>query len=141
MQGVKKYKIGFTSVIGDMFHAGHIAMIQECKNWCEKLIVCVVASTDGRKAEPVQSLFERYMQVYHTKGVDAAFPVADEKDLELAIRMIGPEVRFVGEDYVGKDFTGKAFCESEGVDIIYNRRKHGLSSTEIKDRILRAASK
>lgn len=132
-------KIGFTSVVGDLFHAGHIEMIQECRHHCDYLIVAVMAGTDDRqgKNKPVQSLFERCWQVRNTKGVDEIVACGSEDDLLLALKVLRPwiEVRFVGDDYRGRDFTGKAYCEQSGIELRYTRRDHGLSSSELRDRI------
>ena len=38
--------VGFTSVVGDLFHAGHMEMIQECRQHCDYLIVAVMAGTE-----------------------------------------------------------------------------------------------
>lgn len=131
--------IGFTSVVGDLFHAGHVAMIQECRLHCDYLIVGVMAGTQDRvgKNVPVQSLFERFYQLEQCKGVDRVIALGSEADLDLALRMLSPkiDVRFVGEDYIGKDFTGKETCEQYGIRIMYTHRRHGLSSTELRGRI------
>lgn len=131
--------IGFTSVVGDLFHTGHVAMIQECRQYCDYLIVCVMADTHDRafKAEPVQSLFERMYEVYNCKGVDEVYACSSEDDLLLAMQVLRPkiDIRFVGKDYVGRDFTGKAYCEQTGIKIMYNNREHGLSTTELRKRI------
>ena len=42
---------------------------------------------------------------------------------------------------MNKDFTGKSTCESLGIKIIYNSRKHGLSSTELRKRAEKLHSK
>lgn len=134
----RKPVVGFTSVVGDLFHAGHVAMIQECRQHCDYLIVGVMAGIDNRpgKNEPVQSLFERFYQVQNCAGVDRVIALGSEADLDLAIRMLTEiDVRFVGEDYVGRDFTGKATCEEYGIRIIHTRRRHGLSTTELRERI------
>lgn len=139
MEGRKKGVVGFTSVVGDLFHAGHMAMIAECKEHCDYLIVGVMAGTDDRqgKNKPVQSLFERFWQVRNTKGVDEAVAIGSEDDLELALKILRPmiDVRFVGDDYRGRDFTGKDYCEKSGIRIMYNRRDHNLSSSELRIRI------
>lgn len=129
--------VGFTSVVGDLFHAGHVAMIRECHKSCDRLVVCVMANTNDRKDknQPTQSLFERFLQVSMCKGVDECYACGDESDLLLAIKTIMPNVRFVGDDYNGKDFTGKSFCEQAGIKIVYNSRAHGLSTSELKKRI------
>lgn len=132
--------VGFTSVVGDLFHAGHVAMIEECREHCDYLIVGVMAGTEDRlwKNKPVQSLFERFYQVARCKGVDEVIAIGSEEDLELALRVMSPriDVRFVGEDYRGRDFTGKGYCEKAGIEIRYNSRAHGLSSTELRGRIV-----
>lgn len=130
--------IGFTSVVGDMLHAGHCLMLNECKMYCDYLYVGIIAdpTTDRpEKNKPVQSLFERYTQLSSHRAVDEVIPLSGESDLELALKSLPIDVRFVGEDYLGKDFTGKKYCEENGIKIIYNNRKHGLSSTELRERI------
>lgn len=130
--------VGFTSVVGDLFHAGHVAMIQECKKKCDVLIVGVMAGTEDRegKNKPCQSLFERFYEVENCKGVDRVVAIGDEKDLELCIRTLSPvlDIRFVGTDYIGRDFTAKSACEELGIKIDYTQRSHGLSTTELRRR-------
>ena len=130
--------IGFTSVVGDFMHAGHALMLDECKRYCDYLYVGLIDDpTKDRpeKNKPVQSLFERYVQLVMHRSVDEVVPLEGEADLDLAIRSLPIDVRFVGEDYLGKDFTGKKTCEELGIRIIYNKRKHGLSSSELRKRV------
>ena len=132
-------KVGFTSVVGDLFHAGHVAMIQECKQHCDYLIVGVMCGVHDRqgKNEPIQSVFERMYQVKHCEGVDDTIALGSERDLDLCIKTLAPsiDVRFVGSDYIGRDFTAKHTCEELGIPIMYTSREHGLSSTELRKRI------
>lgn len=130
--------IGFTSVVGDLLHAGHALMLDECKRYCDYLYVGLMVDPCKDRAwknKPVQSVFERYTQVKSHRAVDEVIPLESEADLDLAIKALPIDVRFVGEDYIGKDFTGKKTCEELGIEIIYNRRKHGLSSTELRERV------
>ena len=130
--------IGFTSVVGDFLHAGHALMLDECKRHCDYLYVGLIDDpTKDRpeKNKPVQSLFERYAQIVSHRAVDEVVPLDGEWDLELAIKSLPIDVRFVGEDYKGTEFTGKGICENLGIKIIYNKRNHGLSSTELRKRI------
>lgn len=134
----RKPVVGFTSVVGDLFHTGHVAMIQECRQHCDYLIVGVMAGIDNRpgKNEPVQSLFERFYQVQNCKGVDRVIALGSEADLDLALRTLTEiDIRFVGDDYYGRDFTGKETCERIGIPVYYTHRKHGLSTTELRKRI------
>lgn len=132
--------IGFTSVVGDFLHAGHALMLDECKRYCDYLYVGLIDDpTKDRpeKNKPVQSLFERYVQLVSHRAVDEVVPLDGEKDLELAIKSLPINVRFVGDDYIGKEFTAKGICEKLGIKIIYNKRAHGLSSSELRERVNR----
>lgn len=131
-------KIGFTSVVGDLMHAGHALMLDECKMHCDYLYVGIIDDpTKDRpwKNKPIQSLFERYAQLVAHRAVDEVVPLDGEADLDLALRSLPIDIRFVGDDYRGKDFTGKDTCAELGIEIYYNRRAHGLSSTELRERV------
>lgn len=135
---MKSKVIGFTSVVGDLLHVGHIAMINECKKYCDYLYVGVIANPNldrPEKNKPIESLFERYFRIKNHKGVDEVVPLTGEADLELAISVLPIDIRFVGSDYINKDFTGKKMCEQKGIKIFYNDRSHGLSSTNLRERV------
>lgn len=130
--------IGFTSVVGDLLHAGHVLMLDECKRYCDYLYVGIIAdpTTDRpEKNKPIQSLFERYTQLVAHRAVDEVVPLGGEADLELAIRSLPIDIRFVGDDYRNRDFTAKRTCQELGIEIFYNSRAHGLSSTELRRRV------
>ena len=134
---MEKRIIGFTSVVGDFLHAGHALMLDECKRHCDYLYVGLITDPTRDRPEknkPVQSVFERYVQIASHRAVDEVVPLESEADLDLAIRSLPIDIRFVGEDYIGKEFTGKTTCEQMGIRIFYNSRKHGLSSTELRER-------
>ena len=131
----KKRVLGFTSVVGDFLHAGHALMLDECKQHCTYLYVGLIADPTidrPNKNKPVQSLFERYEQLCSNRNVDEVIPLSGEADLELALKSLPIDIRFVGEDYINTDFTGKKICEERGIKLFYNNRKHGLSSTELR---------
>ena len=140
-------KIGFTCSTFDLFHAGHVAMLEECKQNCDYLIVGLQTdpSIDRQeKNKPVQSIVERYVQLSACKYVDEIVPYETEKDLldylKLHERTIN--IRFVGEEYMDKDFTGRELTSTFGDDnkmiIYYNRRSHDFSSSELRKRIQNA---
>lgn len=129
---------GFTSVVGDFLHAGHALMLDECKRYCDYLYVgLIIDPTTDRpeKNKPIQSAFERYIQIRSHRAVDEVIPLDGEADLLLAIKALPIDIRFVGDDYKGKEFTGKKECTDMGIQIIFNRRDHGLSSSELRERI------
>jgi len=113
-------------------------MLDECKRHCDFLYVGLIGDpTKDRpeKHKPVQSVFERYCQLVSHRAVDEVVPLEGEADLDLALRSLPIDIRFVGEDYKGKDFTGLRTCQELGIEIYYNKRAHGLSSSELRERV------
>ena len=69
--------MGFTSGYFDIMHPGHVMMLEECKQYCDHLIVAVneyktkISQPDGRiKNEPIWSPDERLLMVKSNKYVD-----------------------------------------------------------------------
>ena len=133
-----KSKIGITCSSFDLFHAGHVKMLEEAKEHCDFLIVAL--QTDPtidrpEKNKPKQSIVERYIQVEACKHVDQIVPYTTEKDLEDIFLSFRLDVRIIGEEYKDKHFTAKDICKDRGIEIIYNNRAHNWSSSELRNRI------
>lgn len=130
-------KVGFTCSTFDLFHAGHITMLKEAKANCDFLIVGLQSDpTIDRqtKNKPVQSLYERWVQLEACVYVDKIIPYATEKELLDILQSQDIDVRFIGEEYRDIDFTGKEL----GITIHYNKRRHSFSSTELRQRVSNA---
>jgi glycerol-3-phosphate cytidylyltransferase len=67
--------------------------------------------------------------------VDEIIPYEWEHDLEDILQSYPINVRILGEEYRDRQFTGKSFCETNGIELYYNKRKHRFSSSELRDRI------
>lgn len=131
-------KIGITCSCFDLFHAGHVKMLEEAKKHCDYLIVAFQTDpTIDRpdKNKPIQSLVERYIQLNGCKYVDKIVPYQSEEELEEIFMSFDLDVRFIGIEYENIDFTAKRICEDLNIDIHYNKRNHNFSSTELKTRI------
>ena len=129
-------KTGFTCSCFDLFHAGHIMMLKEAKSVCDYLIVGL--QTDPtidrpEKNKPIQSVFERYVQLESCKYVDEVVVYATEKDLLDILHSYPIDVRIVGDEYKDKDFTGKDLSH---IEMYYNSRKHSFSTTELRKRVI-----
>ena len=134
----KNNTVGITFSTFDLCHAGHVKMLEEANSVCDYLIVGLQLDPSIDRAEknkPVQSIIERYIQVSSCKFVDEVVPYITEKDLDEILRSFKIDVRIIGEEYRDKDFTGKAYCEQKGIELYYNRRDHGFSSSELRKRI------
>lgn len=129
-------KVGFTCSCFDLFHAGHIMMLKEAKSVCDHLIVGLQTDpTIDRptKNKPIQSVFERYVQLDACKYVDEIVVYATEKDLMDILLSYPINVRIVGDEYEKTEFTGKNLTSME---IYYNGRKHSFSTTELRQRVI-----
>ena len=124
---------GFTCGAFDLLHAGHIVMLKEAKENCDYLIVGLQTdpSIDRQeKNQPVQSVYERYMQLQAVKYVDEIIPYDTEQSLIDLLESTDIHLRFVGEDYVDRNFTGKGLHE-----IYYTNRKHSFSSSGLRRKV------
>lgn len=130
--------VGFTCSAFDLLHAGHIAMLAECKQHCDYLIVGLHVDPSlerQTKNKPIQSVYERYIQLRGCVYVDQIIPYETEEDLENMMAIEDIHVRFVGEEYEGKVVTGEDICDERQIRIHYNKRMHNYSSSELRSRI------
>jgi glycerol-3-phosphate cytidylyltransferase len=128
-------KIGFTCSSFDLFHAGHIMMLKEAKTQCDYLIVGLQSDpTVDRswKNKPVQTLFERFVQLQACKYVDEIIPYTTEKELRDILTSYRIDVRIVGEEYRDQRFTGYDLPMS----VYFNSRQHSFSTTELRQRLV-----
>jgi len=93
-------KIGFNCSSFDLFHAGHVTMLKMEKKLCDYLIVALqVDPTIDRpstKNKPVQSVYERYVQLQACKYVDEILVYLTEEDLANLIMTHTMHIRFLG---------------------------------------------
>jgi glycerol-3-phosphate cytidylyltransferase len=136
---MNKGKIGFNCSSFDMFHCGHVTMLKKEKELCDYLKVALqvdpTIDRPGIKNKPIQSVYERYVQVQACKYVDEILVYETEQDLMNLLMTQDIHIRFLGEEYREKDFTGKQFCIDHGIELYYHSRKHPFSSTELRNRV------
>ena len=134
-------RVGIVASCFDLFHTGHILMLTEAKENCDRLVVALQSDPTINRPEknkPVQGLFERFVQVDACKFVDQVIPYDTEEDLYNLLAGYDWDVRFLGDDYVGRtDFTGYDL----NIPIHYCSRKHNYSSSGLRQRIEGAKKK
>ena len=138
----KGLKIGITFSTFDLFHAGHILMLEEAKKQCDYLIVGLqtdpTIDRPTEKNKPVQSVFERFVQLKSCKYIDEVIPYSTEKELVDILLSYPITVRILGDEYQEKEFTGKYECIAKGIEFYFNRRQHSFSTTELRNRVVAA---
>ena len=126
--------IGFTCCSCDLLHAGHVVMLEEASSKCDYLIVGLQTDPTldrSDKNKPIQSIYERYVQLNGLKWVDEVIPYDRETCLMDILNTKQIDIRFVGEEYKDKMFTGSHLP----IKIYYTNRQHTFSSTELRDRV------
>ena len=96
-------KKGITFGAFDLFHAGHVLMLEEAKSVCDHLTVCIQTdpSIDRKsKNSPVQSLEERQIQVLGCRYVDEVVIYDTENDLLDILDRLDWDIRILGEEYI-----------------------------------------
>jgi glycerol-3-phosphate cytidylyltransferase len=87
------------------------------------------------KNKPVQSVYERYVQLQGCKYVDEILVYETEADLLNLLQTQNIDVRFLSEEYKDRDFTGKQYCIDNGIELFFHLRRHQYSSTELRNRV------
>lgn len=136
--------IGYTTGVYDMFHIGHLNILERAKAQCDYLIVGV--STDelvqhDKNKSPIIPFEERVRIVEAIKYVDKVVPQFDKNKFE-AWKKYQFDKMFVGDDWKGTETWNnfeKQF-EQIGVEIVYLPHTDGISSTELA-RIIKNLSK
>ena len=131
-------KIGFNCSSFDLLHAGHVTMLRMERELCDYLKVALqvdpTIDRPGVKNKPVQSIYERYVQLQACKYVDEILVYSTEFDLLQLLMTQTIHVRFLSEEYENRDFTGKQYCIDNGVELFYHKRRHIYSSSELRER-------
>ena len=138
-------KIGFNCSTFDLFHSGHVTMLQREKEHCEYLLIAIqtdpTIDRPDSKNKPVQSILERFIQVSACKYVDEVIVYETEEDLLNILKTRKIHIRFLGDDYREKDFTGKKWCIDNHVELYYHQREHPWSSSTLRKRAYEAEVK
>ena len=138
---MKKDKIvGITFGSFDLCHYGHVLMFEECKQYCDYLIVGVQSDPSINRSEknsPVQSHKERLGLVGSIKFVDEVRSYTTESSLINLLKEINPDVRILGADHKNKKFTGHEL----DIKCIFNSRDHGYSTSELRKRVYSSEKK
>jgi len=133
----KKYKIGYTSGVFDLFHVGHLNILKKAKEQCDYLIVAV--STDElvskyKSKTPVIEFAERASIVEAIKYVDKVVPQEDRNKMG-AYDKYKFDVMFVGDDWKGSPLWTQLEKDlsEKGAEIVYFGYTKQVSSTFLKE--------
>jgi len=136
---MKKYKIGYTTGVFDLFHIGHLNILKRAKEQCDYLIVGVSTDElvqDYKHKTPVIPFAERVAIVEAVKYVDKVVP-QNNMDKFAAWNSLHFDAIFHGDDWKNSSMYNeyeKQFSEV-CVDMVFLPHTQGTSSTEISKKL------
>lgn len=129
----KKYKIGYTTGVFDLFHVGHLNILKRAKEQCDYLVVGV--STDElvkeyKNKKPIIPFEERKQIVESIKYVDKVIPQTSMNKYE-AWENEKFNVIFHGDDWKNSELykENERKLKEVGVEFVYFEYTKGTSST------------
>ena len=135
---MKKYKIGYTTGVFDMFHIGHLNILRRAKDQCDFLIVGVSTNENVmqyKHKKPVIPFEQRMAIVEAIRYVDQVVPQENMDKFE-AWQRLHFDVMFHGSDWKGSQL----YIETEqklaavGCDVVFLPHTDGVSSTLLTDK-------
>ena len=133
----KKYKVGYTQGTFDLFHIGHLNLLENAKKQCDYLIVGVnsdelVMQYKNKKVNISEQ--DRAKIIKALKVVDEVY-ITHTLDKEVALKKFNFDAIFIGDDWKGNarwEATGKRLNEL-GAELVFLPHTDGISTTQIVD--------
>lgn len=127
-------RIVFTNGVFDLFHLGHLRLLEEARRLGDALIVGVNSDSSVKRIKgggrPVIGESARAQIVAGARAVEASVIFA-EKDPGRLLRFIRPDVLVKGSEYTLRTVVGKRFVEGYGGKVVLVPYLEGWSTTEI----------
>jgi D-beta-D-heptose 7-phosphate kinase/D-beta-D-heptose 1-phosphate adenosyltransferase len=129
---------GFTNGCFDILHAGHVMMLNECRNRCDRLLVGLNSDASVKRLKgatrPVNSVAAREAVLAGLAAVDGVVVFEDDTPLSL-IEALQPDRLFKGSDYTRDTVVGAALVESYGGRVELVELMPGVSTTNTLARL------
>jgi rfaE bifunctional protein nucleotidyltransferase chain/domain len=131
-------RVAFTNGVFDLFHLGHLRMLEAARGLADALIVGVngdesAARLKGR-SRPVMPQFARASVVAGCRAVDLVTIFDEDTPVEL-LRAVRPDVLVKGGEYRRSQVVGRGLVEGWGGSVVTVPHVEGISTTGIVHRI------
>ncbi|OFW70236.1 MAG: hypothetical protein A2621_03520 [Alphaproteobacteria bacterium RIFCSPHIGHO2_01_FULL_41_14] len=134
----KGLKVGFTNGCFDLLHQGHIKILRESKEACDKLIVAINSDASVRRLKgptrPINDEKTRATIMACLKFIDAVLIFEEDTPLEV-IQELCPDILIKGADYTVDQVVGGDFVQKRGGKVVLVELDPGRSSTAIIGKI------
>ena len=129
--------VGFANGCFDLLHPGHVSLIHEAADACDRLIVALNSDASvGRlkgPTRPIQDERSRAVVMGSLRGVAAVILFDEDTPLE-AIRALQPDVLVKGADYTEDRVVGASIVKERGGQVVLARIAQGHSTSRLVDR-------
>ena len=140
----KKIKIGLTCGVYDLFHIGHLNLLERCKEKCDYLIVGICGDDYVREIknkEPIIPEEDRFRIIQALKCVDKVEMVSIEETVDkvAAWNRFHFDVLFAGDDWKGSERfkeTDRAFKENNlDIEVVFFPYTQSVSTTMLREKL------
>ena len=134
----------YTGGTFDLFHAGHVEFLKRCTEIADTVVVSLNSDQFIEKYKgkpPVMSYRERRTVLNACKYVDSVMLNVGGADSKPAIESVKPDIIAIGSDWARKDYHAQMqfdqdWLDERNISLIYIPYTQGVSSTDIKSRII-----
>ena len=135
---MKKYKIGYTQGVYDMFHIGHLNLLNGAKEQCDYLIVGINSDDlvqNYKHKTPIINELERKIIIENIKAVDETV-IVSTLDKEVILEKVPFNAIFIGDDWKGNPRWKETelTLSKYNVDVVYLPHTPNVSSTFLRDK-------
>ncbi len=132
------FTIGFTNGCFDLLHPGHLALIQQAKASCHRLIVGLNSDSSVRRLKgegrPIQNELARAAILASLALIDLVVIFDEDTPINL-IQTLRPNVLVKGADYSLEQVVGADFVQSYGGTILLANLVEGCSTSNTVQQI------
>ena len=132
------FKVGFTNGCFDLLHPGHVSLLRQASNACDRLVVALNSDASVKRlkgeARPVQNETARATVLASLAHVDQCVLFDADTPIDL-ITLLKPDVLIKGADYNVDQVVGAPEVQSWGGRIVIVELEDGFSTTATIERM------
>ncbi|MDP6897174.1 MAG: D-glycero-beta-D-manno-heptose 1-phosphate adenylyltransferase, partial [Rhodospirillales bacterium] len=126
------FKVGFTNGCFDLLHPGHVSLLRQASNACDRLVVALNSDASVKRlkgeARPIQNEAARATVLASLAHVDQCVLFDADTPIDL-ITLLKPDVLIKGADYTVEQVVGAPEVQSWGGRIVIVELEDGFSTT------------
>ena len=137
-------KILYTGGTFDLFHFGHINFLRQCHLLADQVVVALNPDSFIEKYKgkpPIMTYKEREKSLLNCQYVTRVVPNLSGEDSKPTILSVKPNIIAIGDDWAKKDYYSQmqftqSWIEENDMVLVYIPYTSGISTSEIKNRII-----